>query len=200
MPTETHEELPRRPLQSCWPDKFTKRRPFDRPAENQPYIEYLRTPKFIGEEDEADVSSEEDEEDDVSNENEDEVEGYREKVENEDEYRNENKGAESCNGYGDVRLFMTGATRDEETLKYCDQVEEVASFCEQTSVRELERKTGQYRKRVALLDDRNVCGTVSGNQGHCQCTGHCRPYLGPMTPQQLVKELKKKVAHITYLN
>jgi hypothetical protein len=195
MSTETHEEYPRH-LPCSWPEKFTKRRQFNRPTENVPYIEFLRTPKFPGEDDEANVSSEDedDEGDEVSSEHGDEEGPPEEKLQDEDDHRNEDRDSESSGGYSDVRLFMTGLIGDEEALQYNDQVEEVASFCEQTSIGELERKTGQYRKRVALLDDRNICGTALD----CQCTGHCRPYQGPLTSQQLAKELRKKVARIQF--
>ena len=195
MSTENPEEYPRY-LSCSWPEKFTKRRQFNRPAENETYIEFLRTPKFPGEEDEADVSGEEEDDDDDddegSSEHGDEDGPPEEKLQDEDEYRNEDRDNESSGGYSEVRLFMTGLVGDEEALQYNDQVEVVASFCEQTSIRELERKTGQYRKRVALLDDRNICGTASDSH----CTGHCRPYLGPLTSQQLAKELRKKVPRI----
>jgi len=148
----------------------------------------LRTPKFDGEEDDDDVSSEL--EDEV------EVEGHREKLENEDEYRNGDKGAESCNERSDVRDFIVGMTGNEETLQYPDQVEQVASFYEQGNFGESETKTGQGRK-VALLDDRNICGTIFVNQGPFQCTGHCRPHLGPLTSEELYEELERKVAHIS---
>jgi hypothetical protein len=177
MLTETHEGFPHRTLQSHWPEKFTKQRPFNRPAENQPYIEFLRTPKFDGEEDEFEVSNEdeEEEEDDVSS-------------EPEDEYQNDDKGSESCDETSDVRLFMKGMTGDEDGLKYRDQVDQVASFCERLSLMKSETKTEENRKHVALLDERNIGGTIADKKGHC------RPYPGPLTSHELRERLSRKVA------
>ncbi|KAH8585450.1 hypothetical protein B0O99DRAFT_603293, partial [Bisporella sp. PMI_857] len=195
MLAKTHDEFHRQSLRYHWPEKFKRRRIFDRPAENQPYIEFLRTPRFDGEEDEVDASSDEDD-DNVSSELEDEVKGNRGKNESMDGNRNGDKDAAGCNGQSIVRLFMAGMTGDEENLQYPDQVEQVASFYEQGNFGKWDAKTSQHKKTVALLDDRNICGTIHVNQGSFQCTGHCRPHLGPLTSEGLYKELEKKCWHI----
>lgn len=187
MLTDKHEEFPHQLLPCYWPLKFTKRRRFDRQAENQPYIEWLQTQYDDGDDDEE----EEDDDDDVdgSSENENEVDGHRDKIENKDENRNDDKDPEACNGHSNVGIFMTGMDGDEDALQYSDQVEQVAGFCKQASFRDLETgTTSKNRKSVALLDDRNNGGTIPVKQGHC------RPYLGPLTWQQLGKELSRKVA------
>jgi hypothetical protein len=182
MQSETHEEFPRQFLPCYWPREFTKRRQFNRQAENQPYIEFLQAQYDDGDDDEEDDAY-------GSSGDEDEVDGHRGKTENKDENRNDDKDAEACNGRNNVRLFMTGMDGDEDALQYCDQVEQVAGFCKQASSRDLETgTTGKNRKSVALLDDRNDAGTILVKQGHC------RPYLGPLTSQQLGKELNRKVA------
>lgn len=187
MPTEPQGELRYRSLRCYWPQKFAKRREFSRQSENQPYIEFLQIRKFYGEEDE-DTSGEEDEDedDDVPCEDENEAEGQSDRTENN---RNGHKDVEVRNGDSNVRLFMTGMTGDDDTLQYLDQVELVASFVEQTRLRELEIKPVRDTdpERVVLLDDRNIGDNVREKKGYC------RPYHGPMTPQELHAELSKKV-------
>lgn len=176
MRTDTREEFPHRPLRRSWPQEFITRRKFNRQAENQPYIEFLQTPFCDSDEDEDDGDDDVGD-DDCSGEDEDEVGGHGDKSEN----INEN-----------VRRFMRGMTGDEDTLQYRDQVEQVASFCEQESLEVETRTTGRNRKVVALLDDRNDRGTIVMKQGDC------RPYLGPLTSQELGKELSKPVAQILF--
>lgn len=194
MSTEQNEKFPR------WPALFEERRIFCRAAENQPCIEWLQTPSFVGEEDEAededDVSSEDnDDDDDVSSEHGQKVGGDGNDTENKDENRNDDKDAETCNGHSKVRLFMAAMTGDEDTLHYRNQVEEVASVCEQASLGELETETGQDGKHVALLDDRNILGIFMVNKGlSTPPAGYCRPYLGPLTAKRLGEELSRKVA------
>jgi hypothetical protein len=172
-----HQSLP---PGACWPEVFTKRRSFNRQVENQPYIEFLKSQLFNGEED------------DIENEVEDEVEGHRDALGNQDEKLSDDKGIEACNRYSDVRRFMEGTGEDTD-FQYRDQVEMVASFCEQANLRELKRKSGQKAldgKGVALLDDR-IGGIMADKKGHC------RPYLGPLTGQRLREELRKKVTQIS---
>jgi hypothetical protein len=180
MLTETHDEFPPQSLRCYWPQEFFgKRRRFHRQAENQPYIEWLQASFDDGDEDDED--DEDDYVDDSSeDEDQDEVDGQRDKSEHKDENRNDGKDTEASEGHGKVRLFMKGMTGDEDTLQYRDQVEQVAGFCEQASFGELER-------HVALLDDRNDGDTILQKQGHC------RPYQGRLTSQQLCEELRKKV-------
>jgi hypothetical protein len=185
MSTEQNEKFPR------WPALFEERRTFCRAAENQPCIEWLQTPSFVGEEDEA----EDEDDDDVSSEHGQKVGGDGNDTENKDENRNDDRDAETCNWHSKVRLFMAGMTGDEDTLHYRNQVEEVASVCEQASLGELETETGQDGKHVALLDDRNVLGIFMVNKGlSTPPAGYCRPYLGPLTAQRLGEELSRKVA------
>lgn len=186
MLTEPNEKFPQ------WPTLFEGRRKFSREAENQSYIKFLQTQLFDGEEDEEedDISSEDD--DDVSSEHVNKIGGEGNNRENKDKNQNDNKDAETYNGPSKVRLFMTGMTGDEDTLHYRDQVEEVASICEQANLGELGTKTRRDRKHVALLDDRNILGTIFMNKG-LSPSGDCRPYLGPLTAQRLGEELTKKV-------
>lgn len=164
-------------LRCCWPQKFTKRRQFNRQAENQPFIEYLLTQTFDGEEDDDDVSSK----------LEDELDGHRKKLENKDEHWINDKGAESCNECSNVRLFMTGMTGDEGGPKYRDQVDQVVSFCERASSTKSETERGEDRKCLLLLDDRNI----GDNTREKKDRG--RLYHGAMTPQELLVELSKQV-------
>lgn len=170
---------------------------FDRSAENEPYLEFLRTPKFDGED--CDVSGDEDD-DSFSSEPEDDEDMGNSRVDSKSEgdNKNDDKDATVCSGQSIARLFMAGMMGDEEVLQYPDQVEQVASFYEKGSLGDdAETKASQNENVVALLDDRNICGTIHVNRGSCQCTGHCRPYLGPLTSEQLGKALEKKVAYRT---
>ncbi len=63
MCTRLREESPRELVRCKWPALFTERRIFNRSVENEPYIEFLQTPWFGGdEENEEEVGGEEDEE------------------------------------------------------------------------------------------------------------------------------------------
>jgi hypothetical protein len=88
---------------------------------------------------------------------------------------NDNMDVQGRSRYTNVRLFMKSFTRDESPLPFHNQVEEITRFCEQATI------TYQANKRVALLDDRNRIDN-----------GYRRPYLGPLTAQQRMKELSKK--------
>jgi hypothetical protein len=51
MLTTAREEVPRQPLHRSWPLKFFQARPhFNRKAENQPYIEWLKDYLYEGDE------------------------------------------------------------------------------------------------------------------------------------------------------
>jgi len=158
--------VPHQSLRCCWPQEFFKRRLFDRQAENQPYIEWLQASFDDGEED-GDENNEDDDFVD-SNEDEDEVDGQGDESKKRDENRN------------NVRIFMKGNIGDDDTLQYRDQVERVAEFCEQPSIKEPE-------KHVVLLDDRSNSGTIQEKRGHS------RPYPGPLTSKQLWEVLSKEV-------
>ena len=184
MSTETLEEFPQ------WPRIFAERRTFNREAENQTYIEWLQTQKWVGEDDE--YGEDDEDEDDLSgdDENGSVLSEQEEKVEKDDQ------DGEAKNRPSEVRIFMTGLTGDEDALPYRDQVEEVASFCEQAKVRDVGEKPIEGGKNKVLLDDRNIRDTILVNKG-LSPPGECRPYLGPLTSQQLEEELRKKVAQVS---
>ena len=176
MPTYTQEEFPRQLLPCYWPQEFTKRRQFDRQAENQPYLEFLKT-SFDDCDEDGDF--------DYSSDGED---GPSESI---IEDSSDDKEVEACSQHTNVRLFMKGITGNGDNMQYRDQVEQVASFCEQAKFREVDTETtAKDRKGVALLDDRNNSGTIPNKQEHC------RPYLGPLTSQQLREALSRKVVQI----
>jgi hypothetical protein len=201
MSRERQGEFPR------WPPLFAERRQFSREAENETYIEFLQTSWFSGEEHEEDEEEEEeegeegeegeDDEEEVSSEQGNKVEGDKNKRRNKDQNTNDDKGAKVCSGPSKVRLFMRGLSGEEDNLHYLDQVEEVASICEQANLEDTMTKTGQDGKHVALLDDRNIRGTILVNKGPSP-PGDCRPYLGPLTAQRLGEELSRKVAQISF--
>jgi hypothetical protein len=172
------------PLRCSWPSVFTKRRNFCRETENQSYIESVRALEHCSEDDN----------DDIDYLAQDEVEVYEG-----DEKWNGVKDAEGFNWCSYLRLFMTGMTEDEDALHYRDQIEELARFCEPANLRELETKTGQDRKHVALLDDRNIPDTMFVNKG-LSPPGNRRPYLGPLTAKRLHEELSRKVAQVLCFN
>jgi hypothetical protein len=154
-----------------WPHEFfNTHRLFSRHEENKPYIEWLHALFNYSEED-GDESTADDDFDD-SNEDEDEIDWQEDMSEEGDE-----------NGISIVRTFMTGMTGDEETLQYANQIERVAGFCEQSSIRESE-------KHVVLLDDRRNSGTIY------EKPAYSRLYQGPLTSQQLREKLSKQVPKI----
>jgi hypothetical protein len=182
MPAESGKESPHEALQCCWPVEFTKRREFDRQAENQAYIDFLKVDFDDGEEaeDEGHLPSDEEEEEEDNDSG-----GEDSAFESEDEA--ENDDPEACNRYSNVRLFMQGTARDREKSGPLDQFTTVAEFCKLASLN-LKTKPGQNMKPIALLDDRNMGGSVvDGNKGNC------RPYPGPLTTERLRQELSRKV-------
>jgi hypothetical protein len=196
MPIKTHEEAPH------WPELFTNPRNFNRQEENQLCLEYIydfQHPNFDAEEGEDDDEASSEEDSDISGESEDDVKssGQGDLSEMVAKQGNDSKDSESCDRLSDIRLFMIGY---DETLLYSDQVEQVATFCEQRSIDDSGEKTGQVRKVVALLDDSNMCGTLHANKGSFQCTGQCRPHPGPLTAQELCEQLQRKVVQIVSLS
>jgi hypothetical protein len=187
MATETHEEFSHRSsrhLRCNWPPKFAKRRYFARQAENQSYIEFLQTPKFNGEEDEQEISSEDA---DVLSEGDDEAEEQRDKSEDKTGKLENDKNSEVYN-LSNIRLFMAGLLGDEDMLQYRDQVEQVASFWEYERRRGPEMNTAEDNKLVALVDERNIGGDLLTKKGYC------RPYFGPLTSKQLHEKLSTQVS------
>jgi hypothetical protein len=130
-------------------------------------------------EDEDDESGEggDDDYDDVDESSMDEGEagGHALKSREEDVNQIDDKNAGACNGHSAVRTFMKGMVGDEDRLQYRDQVELVATFCEQPTFRE-------SGKCVALLDDRNDGGIVFEEK------------QGPLDSVQLRGKLSTKVA------
>lgn len=198
---------------SLWPQIFTKRRDFCRKSENQPYIEFLQTLWFEGEE----YEGEEEESDESESGSESESEGgeynedYAEEEDassglgnrdegdtinrrNTDQDLTDDSKAKASNKPSKVRLFMKGCSGEEDDLHHRGQVEEVASICEQANVEDgVVTKTGKHRKRVALIDDRSIRSTIL-TDGDISPPGDCRPYLGALTAEGLGEELRKKVA------
>jgi hypothetical protein len=161
--------VPHQSLRRSWPQEFSsKRRLFSRQAENQPYIEWLQAVQASLDDGEED-GDENNEEDDFVDSNENEVHRQGDKSKRRDENRNNN-----------VRIFMKGTIGDEDTLHYPDQVERVAGFCEQPSIKESE-------KHLVLLDDRSNSDTIE------EKPGHSRLHQRPLTSQQLREELSKQV-------
>lgn len=179
MATESNDQIRGRPLRCSWPEKFTTRRKFDRVTESRPYLEYLRMEAFLGEENEGDNDKLSDDDDETSNE--------LDKKENQSEIQKDENDAKSHNLYSNVRLFMRGHEGDEDLLDH-DQVDAVASFCDQENPEGSESTSDQARKHVALLDDRNMHGTIGGDK-----KGYCKPYLKPQTALQLRENLSHKV-------
>lgn len=187
---ETRSEFPHQSLRRYWPKRFTKRLPFNPDSENQTYLEYLQIEQYFGEW----VSDEEEEEGEEENEAEAEDEDCASCEDDgssnapEDDVNEQSKGSDSGNQISDVRRFMRGMERDEDFLDDYDMVDEVAKFCEEGS-------NGPFRareKHVAILDERNIAGTII-NKG-----GHCRTNLEPLTLEQFFNKLSRKVIQISW--
>jgi hypothetical protein len=177
MPTDTHKS-PRRAWQRSWQKEFTQPRHFNPAEENKTYLEFLqgivRNFPEIADEKDGDEGEDEDEDEETENDNNNEEDENIERDANNDIY-----------GYNKVKIFMTGAQGDDQALQQ-DQVEQVAGFCEQA--------TGENKRRVALLDDRNNGRNIDVEHGSS------RPYLGPLTVQQLVQELSKPVIRVSSIS
>jgi hypothetical protein len=186
MSTDKRAESPHEFLRCCWPQEFTKRRRFNRRAENETYIQWLQGNFDNGGEEVDEVDSDDDGVD-SSRDARNPAAAPNDNSENKADTSNDDNDVEDCNDYRNVRIFMEGMLGDENALPYRDQVEKVAKFCEQASLERDPRSLGKNRKAVSLLDDRNDGGTISGRGGHC------RPYLGPLSPRRLRKELGRQV-------
>jgi hypothetical protein len=188
MLTGTNEDSPPRSLCRSWPlERFKIRRKFDREAENQPYIEWLQDSFDKGDENSEDDEDEDDDDgDDASTEEnnpEDDVDELGDQVELKCANESEDKKTEAFTRLNILRRFMKGMPEDEDRLSR-DQVDVVSGFYEQGTSKE------EAEKPVALLDDRKYGGTITVKRKHR------RPYLGPLTSQQLRDELSKKVTVI----
>ncbi|PVH77592.1 hypothetical protein DL98DRAFT_266334 [Cadophora sp. DSE1049] len=177
MSTKLPEGIPRQHWHCSWPQLFTARRPFNhrsRETENLPFIEYLVKP------------SEEADEDDGEEYGSNEDGGNEDEIDDEDDVpsdEDEDEDAESCSEQSDVRRFMIGMVGEVDRLMSRDQLDLVASFCEESKT---ETNESEKRKPVALLDERCMDGTMSDKRGFY------RPYPGPLTCQELRERLGRK--------
>jgi hypothetical protein len=190
MSTSSLDEAPRQSLQGSWPLKlFANPRHFDRNAENQPYVEWLKGYYWEGEECFGD------DDDSEESEEEEERKGFDLPSEGEDDIYEEifqdpkcANGFEGCDQKSVARRFMEGLLGDEDCLSYPDQVEVVAGFCDQALASEVDTEgPDTERKVVILLDDRTNGGRRPMTQGQC------RPKFGSLTTKQLREELSKPV-------
>ena len=186
MATRTSEELPHQGLQRRWPQKFSKRRLFNRQTENQSYIEFLLTSSWDGEEEEEGDASRERDDENGSTGLESGFEGHRCTIEQDEGIQTAGDGIDPTNN---VRLFMTGLTGDVNDLQYRDQVEQVAGFYEHARLSSFESNTIDDTKHVALLDERKLGVDISEKRGYS------RPYCGPLTSRGLREMLGRKVGH-----
>jgi hypothetical protein len=177
-------------MRSRWNEMFARRRNLKPEVENQIYVEFIQTQygcDDTNEEDEDDVDEDEDDDEDKDYEDEDEeievaIEQIADKKETEEVEDSDGGEQKAPKTLSKVRLFMKGMGDEESKLKFNDQVELVASFCEQSLM-------SQTKKRVALLDDRN-----------CQDRKiSARTYLGPLTSQELEEQLSRKVIDLTLI-
>jgi hypothetical protein len=182
--------VPHQDLRCSWPVKFTKRRKFVLRNENQPFIDYIKWLQAsfdnAGYEEEGDDNDCGDDGDELSDDA-DVVDGHEGTGESQDENQIDGKNVGACDELGIVRRFMKGIEGEEDLLQYPDQVEQVASFCEQATF-------GGYQEHVALLDDRSDSIATLGKQRQY------RPNRGPLTVEQLRKELSKEVSKFSLLN
>ena len=194
MRRDTAEELSLPASRRHWPQEFKKGRIFSRRNENKFYIASLQHADNLLDLEDEDGDEEEEGWSEIGHSlshYEDEFGNYTDKTENENEDEkvsyHMNANLQAGLGRGNVRIFMTGWTDDVDKLPYRDQVEQVSSFCESAVWGVDEGTTGQKRKVVALLDDRNNLDTAVTNKGNS------RLYRGPLTSQELGVELSKKV-------
>jgi hypothetical protein len=195
----SNEESPRQSLYRSWPlELFGTPRYFDRKAENQPYIEWLRD--WYRRDTVEDTLSDDDEggeeEGAIGEVEEEEAEegfefprnGFDLSRETEDE-----TPEKICQGTKDddnnvfgqrniVRLFMEGMVSDEEDLPYQDQVDVVAGWYEQAVGYDVDKNA------AILLDDRTRDDEISRNPRQS------RPWHGPLSSKQLREELSKPVS------
>lgn len=191
MASETRRDFPRHSLRCYWPPCFTERRPFDRKSENQTYLDYIQAEQYLGEEITDDEEDDEDDDEyDDKDEDEDEAEVESEDKDgasSEDEVDEQSKSTDASNQMSDVRRFMKGMERDEDFLEDYDMVDEVANFCEKGKSHGPVPVLG---KHVALLDERNIFGTIVDKKGHCRTNSE------PLTWELLREKLKKQVIPI----
>ena len=186
MSPDNHGRSPHESLHCCWLQELTKRRKFNKYAENEAYIQFLDAEFDNGGEDVDEIYGDDDNID-FSNENGDPFPGPSDRSEDQTENANGAIDAEAFSRPKIVRLFMKGMLGDEDKLPFRDQPETVARFCEKESTKLDSGSVGKNTKTVALLDDRNDGGIIFAKEGNC------RPYLGPLNSQQLRNELSRQV-------
>jgi len=213
MLNTSHNEFHRQSLNPSWPLKFFGARYFDRTAENQPYIEWLRNYVDKGW-DSVNISNNEEDEDEGEY-KEVEISGgvqEREDIENEGfdfltkgfdlfsgdsqdnapeaMYRDPSNSGE-LERYGREsipRVFMKGITGEEQSLPYRDQVDVVVGFCEKALANTVGTKgSGPEKSRIILLDDTtHSCGIAKTDEQR-------RTFRGQLTPNQLREKLGRPV-------
>ena len=174
-------EVPRQTWQRFWPHEFTQQRQYNRPEENKSYLEWINNWVYdsdrSGFENGGEESEDEDEDEEEDGDRDGVIDDEQQKIGvNENATNQEQKVDKSDGCNGKVRTFMAGAGWDDLYMQH-DQVELVAGFCEHAP--------SEDAAPVALIDDRN---SVSNARVDCS-----RPYLGPLTPEQLRDELGKQV-------
>ncbi|KAG4428670.1 hypothetical protein IFR05_015849 [Cadophora sp. M221] len=136
MSAKTPQGIPRQHWHCIWPQLFTARRKFNhlsRETENLPFIEYLARLLEKADEQAGEEDSDEDE------------------IEDGDHVPSDGEeDDESCDEQSNVRRFMIGMKGEDDNLASRDQVDLVASFCEES----VEANEREKRKPVALLDER----------------------------------------------
>lgn len=185
MLTDTKEGTPHLALRCHWPKELRQRRRFDREAENQPYVEWLRDGFDVGEEDLAENDDDEDDDD-----GDDDFSGNTDEEDDVDKHGGMSgirygKDAGAYDDHDIVRRFMEGTIGEETALPYPDQVERVADFCEQ-------KISGENQKPVAILEDND--GNFISRKGCAM------PDQGPLTAQQLRQALSKEVMKFSILD
>jgi hypothetical protein len=175
MPRETREEFPHNSLRRTWPPPSTRTRKcieILRQNENLSYLDYRKN-EATGENEDSDDSSDDEDE-------------PRDNISGENENKSGDEDSHANNPNISIRTFM-GALAGEEPLLCRHQDRQVTQFCEQSNDKQEGTTEDPKTKGVALLDDRSIGDAVFPKQGRC------RPYTGILTPQQLAKELGKKV-------
>ena len=212
MSTIKDYHFPRQLLHGSWPLKFFERRErFNREAQNQPYIEWLRretevlkidsdcgesTDEWSDDEDAHPGGKErQDEIDDAEERCKPEMERDREEANDHRSEDNEEHHQEPCNvmphtvvsGLGRrsiARVFMEGLTGNRECLPYRDQVDAVAGLCDQLD----HKVSSQEEKLVAILDD------LGHGSENATVHTHHRLHRGPLTRTQLKHQMTRQVS------
>jgi hypothetical protein len=199
MSISIKDEPPRQGLHPSWPVKlFANPRYFDRKAENQPYIDWLRETFYDSCGNNGSSSESEDDTKEGTSEDGEESEALYLSSDGEDgtpkqtfqRFKNANRSANS-NQKSDVRLFMEGLPGSEDCLPYRDQVRVVARFCEQAALHRPDSERAGTEKKIALLLDGGKHG-----DGISRTQSRRWPYHGPLTSGQLKAELSRKVVEL----